>query len=187
MPLRLDAVGKDDQVVLENLIQLYLHEMCKYEPLPLGENGRFTYPDLENYFHKAGHSPFFIRCKGKLAGFVLVRQLDTLGKDPAYCISDFFLVENYRRLGIGEEIARMVFEQFPGQWQVGVNGANQPARDFFRQVLYRYTANGFKTTATPGFQGPVYTFQSPGPRPKDPAAETASNPTLNHLTNPHNL
>lgn len=174
MPLSLDAVGKDDKSILDNMIQLYMHEMCKYQPIEMGEDGRFKYDHLDAYWHEAGRFPFFIRCKGRLAGFVLVRQIETLAKEPTFSVAEFFLVENYRRLGIGEEIARMVFEKFQGHWQIGVMSSNQSGRDFWRQVLYRYTANNYRTTHVDGWEGPVYVFKSPGPRPKEPAAETAS-------------
>lgn len=181
MPLRLDKVGPDEQSVLENLLQLYIHELCQYNPVEIGENGRYRLDKFESYFNEPGRFPLLIRVKGRLAGFVLVRQVDNIAPVPTFAITDFFLLENYRRLGIGEEIARLVFEEYHGHWQIGVHGSNQIARDFFRQVLYRYTGNHFRTTTIDGFDGPVYLFQSPAPRPKERAAETALSPLADFL------
>ncbi len=178
MPLRLQACGVDDKQVLDNLLQLYLHEMCKFQPVAMGEDGRFHYEHLNAYFGEAGRFPFLVRCMGKLAGFVLVRTVDNIAAQPTYSVAEFFILENYRRLGIGEEIARMVLDEFQGHWQIGVLASNQPARDFWRQTLYRYTGNHFRTSTVDGWEGPVYVFKSPGPRPKEPAAQTAPEQNL---------
>lgn len=178
MPLRLQACGAEEKPVLDNLMQLYLHEMCKYNPIPIGEDGRFRYEYLDQYFGEPGRFPLLVRVMGKIAGFVLVRTVDNIAQSPTFSIAEFFILENYRRLGIGEEVARMVLDEFPGHWQIGVLGPNQPARDFWRQTLYRYTANQFRTTTVDGWEGPVYVFKSPGPRPKEPAAQTAPEQNL---------
>lgn len=173
MPLRLDHARHDEKQILENLLQLYLHEMCQYSPRELKDDGRFDYEFFPLYFEEAGRHAFIIRLRGRLAGFVMVRTLDTISKTPTYSFAEFFVVESYRRLGIGEEVARLVLDQFQGRWQVGVDTNNKIAKQFWKNVIYRYTGDKFKETTEEGFNGPVYEFNSPGTRP---AAEPATNP-----------
>ncbi len=170
MPLRIEMIGIDDKQILENLLQFYLHEKCKYDPQALSESGRFQYDELQNYFNNAGHTPYFIRVKGRLAGFVLLKQIESHGKTVCHAITEFFILEPYRKLGIGEEIARTIFDEHPGSWQIHAHADNKGGREFLFKVLYRYTGNKFRTTPLPGVNGPVFTFISPGPRVTEPTA-----------------
>lgn len=185
MPLRIELVGRDDKEVLENLLQFYLHEKCKYEPIHLLETGRFQYEDIENYFSVAGHTPYFIRVRGRLAGFVLIKQIESHTKKPCFAIAEFFVLEPYRKLGIGEEIARSIFNTHNGAWQIHIHSDNKAGREFMNKVLYRYTANRFQITALPGVNGPVYTFSSPGPTVT--GSDIQSVPVQNHQIKPETI
>jgi len=166
----------EEKPVLENLMQLYLHEMSKYDDRPLNDDGRYLYPMFDSYFVDDNRFPFLIRVKGKLAGFVLVRNISSVTSEEVHTVAEFFVVEMYRRLGIGEEIARMVFDGMPGTWQVAQKEDNAVARAFWKQVIWRYTAKRFREYRTPDWHGPIFEFSSPGPRPEEllnPAGEAA--------------
>jgi predicted acetyltransferase len=103
-----------------------------------------------------------------VAGFVLVRDIESFKGGPIHTVSEFFVLHSFRRLGIGEEIARMVFDQFPGAWQVAVLEENKVARSFWKTVVWRYTGGRMHEFRTSDFRGPIYEFSSPGARPVPP-------------------
>ncbi len=172
MPLTLTPARTEEKPILDNLLQLYLHEMSKYDDRPLSDDGRYQYPTFEAYFSEETRFPYLIRVKGKLAGFVLIRDIPSVTGDRVHTVAEFFVVEMYRRLGIGEEIARMAFDGMPGTWQVAQKEDNAVACAFWKQVIWRYTAKNFREYRTPDWHGPIFEFASPGPRP-DEILETA--------------
>lgn len=165
MPLAIDLVCASERVVLDNLMHLYLHEMSRYDSIEIGDDGRFAYQQLDSYFEDDDRFPYLIRVKGKLAGFVLVRRYERAGIGLVHSVAEMFLLESYRRLGIGEEIVRHVLDSFPGRWEVAVLEENRIAQMFWRNVIYRYTGNNFSEHRVPGWEGPVFDFASPGTRP----------------------
>ena len=81
------AATFDQESVVANLFELYAHDFSEFHGVEVGEDGRFGYPHLALYWSDAGHLPFLVRVKGKLAGFVLVRRGSELSGDPAICRS----------------------------------------------------------------------------------------------------
>lgn len=154
--------------LLRNLLNMYLHEVSAFDDIELGEDGNLEYPHLSCYWVEPERHPFLIRVKGKIAGFILVRDIESFRGGSIHTIAEFFILNSYRRLGIGEEIARIVFDHFPGQWQVAVLEENKVARSFWKTVVWRYTGGRMHEFRTNDFNGPIYEFSSPGARPVVP-------------------
>jgi predicted acetyltransferase len=78
-------------------------------------------------------------------------------------------MRKYRRQGIGENVARQVFDKFPGAWQVGQIYENQTAIVFWRRVINRYSQGDFQEhdLNNENWHGPIQTFISPSPRSKN--------------------
>ncbi|MCU0315591.1 MAG: hypothetical protein MUC92_03250 [Fimbriimonadaceae bacterium] len=138
MPFRLQQATIEQRGILENLLQLYLHEMSRYSEASIGEDGRFNYPFLDLYWEEAGRYPYLLYVRGGLAGFVLVRQLAHRREQACHEIAEFFILETHRELGLGEEAARMVFDSFPGVWHVGALRHNKAGIQFWKKVIFRY-------------------------------------------------
>jgi predicted acetyltransferase len=102
-------------------------------------------------------SPFLVRVDGKLAGFVLVARYDYLtGIKDTWVMAEFFIMRKYRLHGIGEYVACHIFNQFPGDWQVGqINKILQQQR---RKVIARYSQNFKNTTSNNETCGPIQVF-----------------------------
>ena len=166
MPLQLHCATVDQKSILENLLHLYLHEMSKFEDLEISDEGRFVYKHLDSYFSDNSRFALLVYVKKKLAGFVLVRKLDTVAKGDVYTIAEIFILESYRRLGIGEEVSRAVFDRYQGMWQIPVLAENVTAYAFWKAVAYRYTGNRYREATTPGWFGPIFEFKSPCLRPE---------------------
>jgi predicted acetyltransferase len=169
MALEIERANVQQRDLLRNMLNMYLHEMSTFDDFEIGEDGHLQYPNFSCYWVEPERHPFLIRVKGKIAGFVLVRDVEGLKEDTIHTVADFFILNMYRRLGIGEEIARMVFDKFPGQWQIAVQQQNKVAKAFFKTAIWRYTGGRMSEFRRSDWVGPVFAFRSPGAKP--PSAE----------------
>lgn len=177
MPLLVEPVRSEQSDALGNLLQLCLHELSEITLDTVNEDGRFDYPYFNSYFEEAGRHPYLIKVKRQMAGFALVREIPTHDDGVVFSMAEFFLLQRFRKLGIGEESARMIFDLHEGTWQVAVLKDHREAQAFWRKVVYRYTANEFRSVRAPDWEGPVFEFASPGPTSASepvPAVEIAA-------------
>jgi predicted acetyltransferase len=149
--------------VLDNLMQLYLYEWSDISAQEIGEDGRFAYRYLPQYWTDSGRYPFLIQVDGHLAGFALIVKRDLI--EPGclgHAVAEFFVLRAYRRKGVGEQAARTLFEMFPGHWWVGELVQNTAAQAFWRRVIGSYTAGNFdeRTESDRGEQAVVQTFDN---------------------------
>ena len=81
-------------------------------------------------------------------------------------MAEFFIMRKYRRQGIGEYVARYIFDQFTGAWQVGQIYENKSAIAFWRRVINRYSQGDFQEHDLNSeiWHGPIQTFTSPSSR-----------------------
>jgi predicted acetyltransferase len=128
----------EDKSALQHLLQLCLHDYSEFNGKDVNEHGLFDYPYLDYYWTEAGRYPFLVKVEGKLAGFVLVRDLAIDGGEPLWQMAEFFILRKYRRQGIGREVAHQMFDRFEGRWEVTQEERNLPAQAFWRRVIEKY-------------------------------------------------
>ena len=145
MNVALEPVAYTDTAVLRRMLGLYLYDFTEFTGDDLDEHGEFGYRYLDHYWAPdpgEERFPFFIRVKGKLAGFALVRLTGR-----RYSMAEFFVMRRYRRSGVGSQAARDVFARFPGEWKVAQIPKNLPAQTFWREVIGDVTAGAFSEHA----------------------------------------
>jgi predicted acetyltransferase len=125
-------VGDEARPVVEQLIQLYLHDMTDYNPFPIGEDGRYQYDYLDRFWQH----PYLIRADGELAGFALViDECPITATKPCWFMAEFFVLRPYRRRGVAREAASAIVGMHPGKWHVGLIERNLPAAAFWQSFL----------------------------------------------------
>jgi predicted acetyltransferase/quercetin dioxygenase-like cupin family protein len=165
----LRAAVDGDGSTLAHLLQLYLHEIAPVAHggwNPIGSDGRYAYPWLEQYGTDPGRAAFLIEVDGALAGFVLVNQHEVVDNwSPAHSIAEFFVLPRYRGRGVGETAARLAFDRFPGKWQVAQDTPNVAAQAFWRATVGGYTQGRFETRTLDDdrWRGPVLLFEAGAP------------------------
>ena len=126
----------EQESILANLLELYVHDFSEFHDLDVGADGRFGYGNLPLYWADPGRHPFLVRVHGKLAGLVLVKRGSEIsGNETVWDMAEFFVLRGYRRRGIGTQIAHEVWRRFPGLWEVRVMQSNAPARDFWAHAI----------------------------------------------------
>jgi predicted acetyltransferase len=164
MHVQLHPATQADLPIVKNLVPYYIYDMSEHMGWPCTPDGRFDgCDDLESYWSATpGKHPFILRAGDEPAGFVLIL---TDHPDPTVdaSVTDFFVLRKFRRQGIGTQIARELFNRFPGRWRIDQLPGNAPAIAFWRKVVADYTANSFTQTTSDSPWGSlnVLLFETP--------------------------
>jgi [ribosomal protein S5]-alanine N-acetyltransferase len=164
MDVTLHKATRADLPVVKNLEAYYLHDMSEHLGWACASDGRFEgCADLDSYWSAPGKHAFVLRAGDEPAGFVLILAD---GSDPAsdFSVTDFFVLRKFRGRGVGERIARQLFDRFPGRWKVEQFAAHKPAVAFWRAVVGRYCRGRFEQKNMDSQSGPlnVLLFRSDG-------------------------
>ena len=130
-------VKQEDEEILQNLIQFYIYEFTVFQEIKLESNGSYAPFDLKPYWTEADLHAFFIMHDAELAGFVMVES-----GDPNV-ILEFFIMRKFYRRGFGKIAAIKLFDLFPGNWSITQVEKNEPARNFWREVIGEYTSGNY--------------------------------------------
>jgi predicted acetyltransferase len=150
-----------DRLPLARMLELYQHDLSDIWDQDLDVHGEYGYA-LDRYWDSDGCWPFVVTVEGRYAGFALVDGGVRLGTE-GHWMDQFFVLRKYRRRGVGEQLARAVFDALPGRWEVGQMPQNLAAQAFWRRVIAGHTAGRFREhEITSGWwQGVVQVFDSP--------------------------
>src|SRR6476469_4374051 len=110
--ITVDDATVEEQAVVAQLPELYLHDVSEFTAAEVGDDGRFVYHHLDRYWAEPDRHAFLVRVDGRLAGCALVRS------GAPHDMAEFFVMRKYRRGGVGAAAARALFARFPGEWQV---------------------------------------------------------------------
>ncbi len=166
--IRVVPATREQEPVLANLLELYIYDFSEILPVALGQDGRFGYKGLSDYWSLPDHHPFLITVDDQLAGFVLVKKSLALcdhanGNDKQiWDIAECFVVRAHRCSGVGLIAAHQVWCQFPGPWQVRVMDINPAAKPFWQRAIDTFA--GHQIDPAPinhgGKTWAVFTFES---------------------------
>ena len=160
------------QPVIANLLELYIHDFSEFLPFELSADGTFGYPGLSLYWSAPGRYPFLVKVDGHWAGLVLVKlEPPTPTNDPTWDIAEFFIVRGYRRRGIGAQVAHDIWSRFPGPWTVRVMQINQAGLPFWERAITAFTGHKIEPSSfeRDGQFWTHFSFLSP-PAPQIPAS-----------------
>ena len=151
-----------DKPIIRNLMQLYLHDLTEYEPIPLDSHGLFNYNYLDHYWIEKERFPFIFKVEDQLAGFALINQHSNSGKNIDYSIAEFFILKKYRLTGISKQAAVYLFDKFRGTWEIAVGKQNRPAQAFWRKIILDYKKDSFDylPNGSGEWTGPIYIFNN---------------------------
>ena len=64
-------------------------------------------------------------------------------------MGDFFVVRAARRQGVGNVVAAELFARYPGNWEIGFQGNNRGAPEFWRRVVSAATGTDWQEERRP--------------------------------------
>ncbi len=166
MEIELIEVQEEEKSVLRNLMELYAYDFSEFDDADVNAHGLYGYTYFDYYWTEDGRVPFFVKVDGKLTGFVLVNEYCYLVKESGTkSIGEFFVMRKYRRKGIGKTVAQMVFDKFPGKWEIIQHGENEPSKIFWEEVIRAYTNGNYRQApvTTEWWEGQALLFDNSEP------------------------
>lgn len=128
-------VKKSEETMLHNLMQFYIYEFSKYIPeIKLEDDCTYKPFDLSQYWEKKAHHAYFILQEDEVIGFALIESNKKINT-----VLEFFVLASYQGKGFGKAAARNLFEAFDGYWNVSQIEKNQPAQNFWRNMIFDIT------------------------------------------------
>jgi predicted acetyltransferase len=100
------------------------------------------------------------RSDGKLCGFALIDLKLQQGDGPGRYVAEFFVLRTFRKQGIGQELARQLFDTYRGVWEIAEVGPNTPAQAFWRRVIGEYTGGRYREFPTEDNEGLTILWQT---------------------------
>jgi predicted acetyltransferase len=141
-----------DRPLLENLLELYIHDLSEVFSIQIGDDGRFGYPHLSTYWSEPDKRfAYVIRAGSAIAGFAFAKIGSPLGSEPDDLdVAEFFVLRNLRRNGVGRAAAFLLWDKLPGHWVVRVSEGNRGGLAFWSEAVAAYTKGEFSVRDAPG-------------------------------------
>lgn len=138
----LTGATRADARLLENLLELYIHDLSEAFSVEPGPDGRFGYDKLPLYWSEPDRRhAFLIKYGSRVAGFALVTRGSPATPNPDDLdVAEFFVLRAYRRLGVGRQAAYALWDSIPGHWVVRVADANRAGQRFWADVVGTYAS-----------------------------------------------
>jgi predicted acetyltransferase len=131
----LEPVTRSSASVLDNLFELYAYDFREQMQLQLKASGRFELLPGDVWWTREDHFAYFIKLRGELGGFALVRAgLRVTNAPHVMDLAEFFVLRGLRGKGIGRSAAHALFRAFPAPWEVRVRRTNIAAMQFWSRV-----------------------------------------------------
>ena len=99
-----------------NLLEKYLYEFSQWEKTDVNDKGLYGYEYLDCYFEEK----------------------------TDFCLSEFFIMNKYRRKGYGKEAVFQVLNMHHGKWQLKRHPHNIGSVHFWNNVIAEYTKENFR-------------------------------------------
>ena len=156
MDITLKEIELEKKDILNNLMQLYLHNISLNFPMDFDSNtGMYGYDDIQKYFENDNNKAFFILKENEIAGFMLIDF-----SDEKNIIQEMFVLNNYKRKGVGKTAVSILFDKFRGNWEIKSLPCSESAEKFWISSVKEYTNDQFNLEYVGKFNRAVLTFNN---------------------------
>lgn len=146
--VKLIKIESKDKSILQNLFQLYMHDITASLSMDVNEHGLFEYNYIDYYFTENNRYAYLIYINNNIGGFALIDDefmvLNPNENTPCFDFSEMFILNSYKRKGYGEIVANQIFEIHKGYWEIRPVPRSEGAKKFWLKVVKNYTKNNFK-------------------------------------------
>ena len=136
--LLVTKIGPESDVLLRNLFEHYIHDLAEWFEIDTKADGSYSYDT--SLVWKSGCDAYLAKVGNSIAGFAVVGSaVEWLGDIGAHDVQEFFVIRRFRRNGIGQRMATLLWDEHPGEWLVRVLELNAPAVAFWRSAISSYS------------------------------------------------
>ena len=156
MDIKLREIKLETKDVLDKLMQLYLHNISLYFSINFdSDTGMYKYDDIEKYLINKNNKALLILKENEIVGFMLIDLLEEKN-----IVQEMFILNNYKRMGIGKTAIYIIFDKFKGNWEVKSLPCSEPAEKFWISTIKEYTKGNFNLEHIGKFNRAVITFSN---------------------------
>lgn len=156
MDIKVRLIKKEELLVLERLLQLYLHDISLYFPIEFdSDKGLYSYDDLSKYFNASNNYPYFIECNNSIVGFILIDVVDDCN-----IVQEIFVINNYKKLEIGKVAINKIFDTYKGKWIIKSLPKSEKAEKFWKRTIDAYTCGNYSVEKVGKYSRAVFTFDN---------------------------
>ena len=137
MEFKLKQIKQQNLNILNNLFQLYIHDISKELPWDCNENGMFDAYTLNEWFENKDNFGYLVYIEDKLAGFVMIDKEFKVLKNQInnYNLSEIFILNNYKGKGLARKVIKQVFDMYKGNWECRPVPKSASALTFWEKVF----------------------------------------------------
>lgn len=154
--MMLEKVAKKN-IVIERLMQLYLHNISLYFPVDMDQKtGLYIYDDLDSYLSGRNDKlAYIIKNDNSIAGFILV---DFTEKENI--VQEMFVLNNFKRKGIGSKAVIELFDNHKGNWKIKSLPLSKQAESFWINIVKEYTNNNLEVDYIGKYNRAIISFNN---------------------------
>jgi len=143
--------------IMERLLQLYLHDISLYYPMDIDQNTcLYQYDDLEKFLGSGDDAAvYLIEIENKPTGFILVGFADGTN-----IVQEMFVLNNYKRRGVGSAAVIELFDKHRGNWEVKALPRSEQAESFWINTINKYTHGNYNVERIGVFNRAAITFNN---------------------------
>jgi predicted acetyltransferase len=148
-----------EQALFASVLAPYFYEVAPSIEVDISERAK-------QMLHRQDVTAFWIRQGRARIGFALVLNLP----DDRRELSEFSIVPQHRRKGLGQKAASLLLQEFPGRWRMGISGHSKQALAFWGTCLSILPGVSELREGAPftEHQTKSYTFDIAGPENANP-------------------
>jgi predicted acetyltransferase len=98
--------GINDKGLLDNLLQLYFHDLSEFIPIEVGPTGKYEQNISPQYVSSFDKQAYIIHAEYHIIGFVLIEPEGNHIK-----INDLFVLNMWRGKGVGSAVVNSLLKQ----------------------------------------------------------------------------
>ena len=154
--IKLKRITNTNKELLDNLLQLYLHDISGYFPIDFNNDTcKYEYDDLSKYFNKTNNYAYLFLNDKDIIGFTLIDY-----EDNNYIVQEMFILNNYKNRGLGEECINEVFNKHKGNWVIKSLPCSPKSENFWNKTIKKYTNNNYDIEHIGKYNRAVFRFNN---------------------------
>ena len=154
--IKLKKLTKKDMGLLNNLLQLYLHDISAFFKIDFNSKTcTYDYDDISKYFNRSKNYAYLFLKDKEVVGFTLI---DT--EDDNYVVQEMFILNNYKNEGVGEESIKEVFNTYKGNWIIRSLPCSPKSENFWNKTIKKYTNNKYSIEHIGKYNRAVFRFNN---------------------------
>lgn len=132
--LVISKIGPESDALLRNLFEHYCHDMSEWFDLDTSADGSYSRDTASIWPNE--YAVYLAKVGSSIAGFALIGSaVNWLGDASVRDVHEFFVLRKFRRRGVGQRMAALLWNEHPGKWLVRVLEANAPAVLFWQAAI----------------------------------------------------